>query len=221
MRKLALDIETIPNIDVEAFAEFVEVSAPSNYKDADKIANYIAEKRQTIVADLVKEASLSPLYGRVACVCTEDVGIGEKIAFYSQEEKEMLEILADYLSKDEFQLYSYYGKSFDVPFLDMRFRYNGIQTPFRESHLKKYDTYSHMDLCDMVKNYGSIKGTHLRYDLKTVSEFLGYQAKTDIDGSDVFLLWQAGKYDDIINYCHDDVDRTVYIARTLGYYKEV
>ena len=59
---LFFDIETEVNSDA---VEFIQVpSAPSNYKDQEKIAAYIAEKQ----AEALKTAALDPDYGKIIAI---------------------------------------------------------------------------------------------------------------------------------------------------------
>jgi len=217
MRTIVIDIETLPNVDVETYADLVEITAPANYKDADKISAYIAEKRLSAVADISKEAALSPLYGRVLCVGYDIIG-GDKEALIHTDEKKVLESLKSELESDKFRLITFNGRDFDIRYLDMRFRLNGIESPFREQHLKAFDDAFHTDLYMKLTSNGKVKGSYLRNDLKTVSNFLGYRSDTgDLDGSCVLPMFLDGKFDEIASYCLDDVARTRFIAERLGY----
>jgi hypothetical protein len=63
MHHLIVDLETAP---IEDAATYVEaVSAPSNYKDPEKIAAYVAEKQCEQVGKCAEESALRWLWGQV------------------------------------------------------------------------------------------------------------------------------------------------------------
>ena len=216
MKTVIVDIETLPAVDAEMLAGIIEIAPPSNYKDEAKIQSYIEEKRVTAVQDINKESALNPLYGRVLCICTDDGK--DKKEFIGDTEADALRDFDAYLSDEPFRLVTYNGRDFDIRYLDMRLRLNGLESPFKEQHLKAFDEAYHVDLYGKITNFGKVKGTYLKHDLKTVSGFLGFISNLEpMDGSDILRLFLNGEMDKIVTYCHEDVARTRLIAERLGY----
>ena len=219
MKTVIVDIETLPAVDAEMLAGIIEIAPPSNYKDEAKIQAYIEEKRLTAVQDINKESALNPLYGRVLCICTDDGK--EKKLFMCETEAETLRDFESYLNDEPFRLITYNGRDFDIRYLDMRFRLNGLESPFREQHIKAFDDAYHIDLYGKITSFGKVKGTYLKHDLKTVSDFLGFISNIEpMDGSGILRLFLNGELDKIAAYCHEDVARTRLIAEKLGYLRE-
>ena len=76
IRRLFFDLETKANPENLALAPEPQVSAPSNYKDPEKIARYIADAIETKKQELIDRAALDPDYGMIKSVgiCLEHPG---------------------------------------------------------------------------------------------------------------------------------------------------
>ena len=216
MNYLILDIETIPSIDVEAEAATCEISAPANYKDETKIAQYIEQKRSEVVDSIIKQASLSRVYGQIVCIGTILV-IDNKIHknVLSGSEHTILSTLSAIIEEYRPMFITYNGADFDIPFINFRSR-----LLFGEPIIPVENRYSgiHIDLYQEVAGYRPPAGV-LSHGLKAVSEALGFEKTDDLDGSWVYAMWQAGEIDEIEKYCLQDCERTYYIAKKLGYLK--
>lgn len=113
-------------------------------------------------------------------------------------------------------LVSFNGRGYDLPLLELAaFRY-GVQVPawFNveersfEQLRNRYNVLSHVDLCDLLTNFGAIR---LSGGLNLVANLIGKPGKTGIDGSKVQDMYEAGKVQEINDYCRCDVLDTYFV----------
>lgn len=113
-------------------------------------------------------------------------------------------------------LVSFNGRAFDIPLLELAaFRY-GISLPgWFQSSAKAYDQprnryniHSHLDLCELLTNFGSTRFTG---GLNLAANLLGKPGKMEIAGHMVQDLYQEGRLSEINDYCRCDVLDTYFI----------
>jgi 3'-5' exonuclease len=113
-------------------------------------------------------------------------------------------------------LVSFNGRGFDLPLLELSaFRY-GISVPgwFQASGKSfdqprsRYNTTAHIDLCELLTNFGSARMTG---GLNLVANLLGKPGKMDVQGDMVQDMFDAGRLIDINNYCRCDVLDTYFV----------
>ena len=128
----AVDIETVPSDKIEDIVNKMEFSAPSNYKDPDKIAAYIAERREAAKID----GGLSWMSGKIvsyAFVNVGDVANGIKprtISSCGVDEKQLLEkMMTDMTSNSMMNLIGKTSEVFDFPYIRGRCIANDISMP--------------------------------------------------------------------------------------------
>jgi predicted PolB exonuclease-like 3'-5' exonuclease len=102
------------------------------------------------------------------------------------------------------------GRTFDIPLMELAaFRY-GVSVPawFQENGKSwdqprnRYNTRAHLDLQDLLTNYGA---TRFNGGLNLVATLLSKPGKMDVQGDMVQSLYDAGKTDAINDYCQCDV----------------
>lgn len=98
--------------------------------------------------------------------------------------------------------------TFDLKFLYRRCVVNNLPTPFKFNFKGRHNTDY---FCTMQHwcEYGE------RIALDTLCKKLGIQQKGDIDGSQVWDYVKAGKYDEVADYCNDDVKRVIALHNRL------
>ena len=175
---LFFDIETEAN--PEALDFMPEPTAPGNYKDPEKIAAYIAEKK----AEQASSAALDADYGKIIAVSMQ-VGIDADPEVFLTGDP-LCETEADILRHfwNAFQIcqgrscgYNIIG--FDLPYLLRRSFDLGIQVPVFPV-LAKYRTEPTIDLMGILYNWGTAKG------LKWICKRYGIKNDLpDLDGSQV------------------------------------
>ncbi|MGL4593721.1 MAG: 3'-5' exonuclease [Thermoguttaceae bacterium] len=118
-------------------------------------------------------------------------------------------------------LVSFNGRGFDIPLLELSaFRY-GISIPAwfalkaksYEQPRNRYNMRSHIDLCDILTNYGASRMTG---GLNLAANILGKPGKIETQGNMVQDLFDAGELTRINDYCCCDVLDTYFVfLRTM------
>lgn len=176
----ALDIETAGNDKASEFiSKYEEISAPANYKDPEKIAQAIEEKKQA----LMDRAALRWLTGKVvsyAFVSVGDVAFGRKVRVLSKcgfDEAALLKSMMDDIESNNMALVgTKNGDTFDIPFI--KGRCLATNTPMHELFAS---SYSFLDI-DRMLAYSSHSNQIARLD--QYAFVLGLGAKSG-HGSDV------------------------------------
>jgi predicted PolB exonuclease-like 3'-5' exonuclease len=113
-------------------------------------------------------------------------------------------------------LVSFNGRNFDVPLLELAaFRY-GVSVPgwFHstakgyEQPRNRYNTEAHLDLQDLLTNFGVCRFTG---GLNLAANLLGKPGKLDVQGHMVQDLYAAGRLAEIVDYCRCDVLDTYFV----------
>ncbi len=107
-------------------------------------------------------------------------------------------------------LVSFNGRGFDLPLLELAaFRY-GLSLPgwfsasarAAEQPRNRYNVAAHTDLCELLTNFG---GTRFNGGLSLAANLLGKPGKMDVHGDMVQDLYDAGRLEEIHDYCRCDV----------------
>lgn len=107
-------------------------------------------------------------------------------------------------------LVSFNGRSFDLPVLELAaFRY-GISVPRwfnpagkpNEQPRNRYNLESHLDLHELFTNFGTTRFTG---GLNLVANLLGKPGKMEVQGHMIEDMHQAGRLQEINDYCRCDV----------------
>lgn len=118
-------------------------------------------------------------------------------------------------------LVSFNGRGFDIPLLELAaFRFGvslpgwmGSKGPNYQQPRYRYNPESHLDLCDVLTNYGA---TRFSGGLNLAASVLGKPGKMDVQGHMVQDLYDAGKLAEINDYCRCDVLDTYFVfLRTM------
>lgn len=242
-----LDIETIPSqephireyLRAKQSAALEEklalVSAPSHYKDADKIAAYVSDKRLELVEAAAgdidaewRKTGLDGAFGQVAVVSIA-VGDAEPVAIYETDwaapgaERRILDAtndtLADICKHHRGQLLVGHNiVGFDRKFLRQRGVIRGVRMhPLLTKEVKPWDTGVVFDT--MVAWSGDMRD---RVSMSKLCLVLGIADKgseldEDIDGAKVWDFVRDGKIDKVATYCNHDVIRTRAIYKRLNF----
>ena len=113
-------------------------------------------------------------------------------------------------------LVTYNGRGYDLPVLELSaFRY-GLAIPdwfnldarsFEQSR-NRYNLDSHIDLMDLVSNFGAARSDG---GLQLLANLIGKPSKTSLDGSMVQDYYEDGRLDEINDYCRCDVLDTYFV----------
>ncbi len=113
-------------------------------------------------------------------------------------------------------LVTYNGRGYDLPVLELAaFRY-GLSLPawfnvaargYQQSR-NRYNTDAHIDLMDLISNFGAARSTG---GLNLLANLIGKPGKTGIDGSKIQDMYDAGQVEAINDYCRCDVLDTYFV----------
>ena len=201
---LYIDIETIPG--PETGKDAIEVKAPSNYKDPDKIKAYQEANKD----EVYRKQSFDGGYGSICSFsfAFEDCEVVGNFAETRADESEMLktsiasisETLSIFGNPNPF-LCGHYISGFDLKFIMHRCIVLGITIPsWLRPHAKPWDA----GIRDTMTMWAGARDT---IGLDELCKILGIEGKGDMEGSQVYDYWLAGRHDEISAYCNDDVTK--------------
>lgn len=121
-----------------------------------------------------------------------------------------------WLSYDKPTLVSFNGRGFDLPLLELAAYRYGISSPAwfnvddraYDQRRNRYNLSSHFDLQDFLTNFGA---TRLNGGLNLVAHLIGKPGKMEVTGNQVQDLYNAGRINEINDYCRCDVLDTYFI----------
>jgi predicted PolB exonuclease-like 3'-5' exonuclease len=112
-------------------------------------------------------------------------------------------------------LVTFNGRGYDLPVLELAaYRYGfplpdwfNVDDRAYEQARNRYNTSAHLDLLDLFSNFGAsrIGGLNL------LANLIGKPGKTEMDGSKVQDLYDAGGAQEVNNYCRCDVLDTYFV----------
>ena len=130
------------------------------------------------------------------------------------DERELLEGFFQLIERRAPQLVSFNGRGFDVPVLKYRAMAHGLSCPrwFSQgdrwnNYDARYSTDYHLDLLELLSDYGA----SARCSMDEVAAAFDLPGKLETAGDDVRALFEAGRIEDIRNYCETDVCTTLLI----------
>ena len=211
---LVFDIETVP--DVAGIRKLREVDAA--VPDADVAAMAFQLRRQSAGHDFL------PLHLQrviaISCALSDHESfrvwsIGGDTAPGEDSEREIIQRFFDGIEKYTPQLVSWNGAGFDLPVLHYRGLIHGVRAPRywdtgdddRDFRYNNYISRYHMRHCDVMDLLALYQGRAVA-PLDEIAQLLGLPGKLGMDGSQVWDAFQAGRLDDIRNYCETDVVNT-------------
>ena len=113
-------------------------------------------------------------------------------------------------------LVSFNGRSFDIPLLELAaFRFGvsaggwfNMAGKSFEQPRGRYNVQAHLDLCELLTNFGSTRFTG---GLSLVANILGKPGKMEVQGDMVQDMYDAGRLAEINDYCRCDVLDTYFV----------
>ena len=201
------DLETVA---IDGAGQYLEpASAPANYKDAEKIAAYIADANQKALDKAALDLDLC----RIVALGFAFSDSPEKISVWTagNEEHERELLGAFWGSVGNRPLLGFNCLSFDVPVLMRRSLYLGVDAP--PLQLGKYKHPSVIDLMqhlsfDGLVNYRSLSFYCKRFGLDVPDD--GYT------GADIARLVAEANFAAVDSHCRADVSKTLALARRIG-----
>jgi hypothetical protein len=207
MMPFVVDVETVAIEDVDTYLE--PVSAPANYKDADKIAAYQAERR----AELAERAALDIDLARIIALGIKRPG--QETEVWTTERHHEAELLVRlwelWRTTSNPRLVTFNGLNYDVPLLLRRSLYLGVSHPYIQC-----DRFRHPEVIDLLSVL-SLDGKLKFHSLTFYLNRFGYDGlEPDISGKEVAAAYAAGDWPAIERHCRLDVDGTAWLALRTG-----
>lgn len=203
--RIVLDISTAPLADAEGYLDGV-VRAPANYKDAEKIAAYIAEKQAERLAMAGTDVDLARITGVGFTMGTED-GIEVKTVRDESAERAVLSDLAFILGSYRPVIVTFGGLNFDLPLLMRRARYLGVKFP--SINLDRFKSV-HLDLCELLCDRNPTRKRPLDFYVKRLG-WIDLDPKP-MSGADEARVHESGEWDRLEQSIRRDVAATYRLA---------
>lgn len=224
MRTIFLDIETAPSQRADIRDELAStIKPPGTLKKAESIAAWERDEKPAAIEDAYLKTGLDGTWGRIVCigwafddgetdsVCIEDLSEAEE----KRTLEEFFTIVHQAHSGSSGQrpvIVGHNHAQFDLPFLWKRSVVNNVKPPFWWPKSPKPWSDA---IFDTMTQWA---GDRDRISLDRLCRVLGIAGKGDgPTGADVWPMVQAGRFDDIAEYCREDVERTRAIYKRLTF----
>lgn len=238
MTALYLDIETIPtqrddvrdylsgSLRDDLLQAMEAVRAPANYKDADKIAEYCAEKKKALqdsfAQDLQKKIEATGLdgsFGHVFCIGWAFDGFDAQTVYGTSEHAVLNEFsrLATVRPSEQHSttVIGHNVSAFDLRFLTQRFIVNGIRPPMVIARAAAAKPWESEKVFDTMVQWAGV-GNRISLDKLCLALSIP-SPKGDLDGSKVWQYVQDGRHEEIALYCERDVEATRAVHRRMTF----
>lgn len=218
MKPFYFDIETIPS-QLPGIREELAASIepPGNISKTETIAAWHAEKKPALVEDAYLKTALDGGSGQV-CVIGWAVGDNKPFSYavsdlsHDAERKMLQDFFCVVTDAGPVQFVGHNVIGFDFPFLWKRAMVLGVKPPwiFPRNPKPWGETVADtMLLWDANQRSGG--------SMERICRLMGIPGKGDINGSKVWTYVQAGRIDEVSDYCCDDVERTRSMHRRMTF----
>ncbi|RDU67621.1 3'-5' exonuclease [Helicobacter didelphidarum] len=213
------DIESVP--DVELLREIYNYSG-SDFEVCKQAFNAQKEISGSEFLPLCFHKIVS-----LGSVAADDYGNFIKVGHFGrnasiqEREKIVLDEFSAFLNKHNPRLVSFNGRGFDMPLIGIRaLKYNTNLYGYYEvenqkfgktkweNYRQRYSERFHLDLYDVLGNYGVARSL----SLDILCKMSGIMGKYEVDGSQVFeLIFQKNDLERVDYYCQSDVLNTYWL----------
>ena len=214
VRYLVFDVESVADAELVAKLRYADESL----EPAEAVRRYRDELMQKYQSDFIPytfQIPVSVVVGKV----TADFQLTDMVVLDQPQFRPHVIAENFWRGWDKYRrptLVSFNGRGFDLPLLELAaFRYGlSVSGWFRDDgksfeHARyRYNTKSHIDLCELLTNFGS---TRLNGGLNLVANLLGKPGKMDVEGHMVQDMYDAGRLAEINDYCRCDVLDTYFV----------
>jgi len=214
IRYLIFDIESVADGDLVAKLRY----PTENLEGRDAIQRYRDELMEKYNSDFIPYTFQIPVSIVVAKVDSElrlqDLVAIDEPHFRPHKITELF-----WKGWDAYQqptLVTFNGRTFDIPLLELAaFRFGislpkwfKLQGPSYEQPRNRYNSSSHLDLHDVLTNFGA---SRFNGGLNLAANLLGKPGKIEVQGNMVQDLYNDGKLAEINDYCRCDVLDTYFV----------
>jgi 3'-5' exonuclease len=213
IRYLVFDIESVADAPLVAKLRYPQ----ETLTPAEAVARYRAELMAKYESDFIPYTFQLPISVAVGKV-TADFRLSDVVVL--DEPQFRPHVITEHFWRGweayhRPTLVSFNGRGFDLPLLELTaFRF-GLAIPgwFQggkgsEQPRNRFNSSSHIDLCELLTNYGS---TRFNGGLNLAANLLGKPGKMDVQGNMVQDMYDAGRLAEINDYCRCDVLDTYFV----------
>jgi DNA polymerase elongation subunit (family B) len=209
VHKAVIDIETVGRPLAEFDARFHE--SLLRWFDPGPDSPLPEAERK---AEAERRFSLWGATGRVIVIGLHNPDSGQSRILASEDEVELLTSFWELIRSFDLQI-TFNGKSFDFPFLKMRSAVLGVR-PTVHLDCRRYSRQPHYDLREVLSQFDSRRPGGLDF---YCSLFGIPSPKQGLSGDQVAAAFQAGRLQEIADYCRADVEATAALyARVKDYF---
>ena len=214
-----LDIETIPSQE-KWVRKYVakNTTPPGSIKKQESIDKWYKESHAGAVEAAMDKCSFDGATNHIICIglAVNDGGVDTLYMEDIKAEKENLAAFFATVSKLNFPTFVGHNiSSFDMKIIRQRSIVLGIRPPSNMPFdAKPWDP----NPFDTLVQWDSDRQKMISLD--KLAKALGIQGKSDIDGSMVYGMWKEGKFDEIAQYCADDVRMVRDVYKRMTFQKE-
>ena len=219
-------IETIPAQNPEVLAEIRKgITAPGQYKKPESIDEWMKANAD---AEAEKEWLRTSFDGALGQICCIGLAIddAEPVSFYEGGESEIIRLAIGFMADNVHDFIPHSSRmsdkdvcfighnivGFDLPFLKKRCIVNRIRPPsFIPFSAKPWDG----SIFDTMIQWDSSKDK--RISLNNLAHALGEGSKGGVSGADVWPMYKAGQFQEIADYCMNDVELTRNIHKRMTF----
>lgn len=162
-----------------------------------------------------KKDEFPPLYAHRPIVIgfalfDDDLKLQHLDAVASDDEAKLISDFTNWLAQMPATLVTFNGRGFDVPVLGLRAMRLGLSQLYNTAaHRKRYSEEHHLDLMEVLTEFGSLGRSG--YSLDALTRVIGLGGKNGVDGSMVAGMYAQGQIEKIRGYCICDVGRQSFL----------
>ena len=217
MSILTFDLETLQCTDEDVIESFRKsIKPPANYSKPDTIAKWHEENGAQALADMVAKTSFDGLYGSIACIAWQSDEGNVLSTLECHSEREAIEYFYSFVesfnNNDKFCGHNLAG--FDLPFLKHRSIILGIKPPKQLMNAMSAKPWDNC-IADTMLMWNPNREKYASMD--KLCKAFGIKGKEGFDGSMVNNEWVNGDRSKVIDYCKDDVRRTIEIYNRITF----
>jgi len=210
-RYLILDVATAPLSDAADYVSTEDLKAPTNYKDPEKIAQYLAQTKQDRLEKAALDLDLCRISGvGFMRVDTFDTVVQPEVGVTlarDVDEAELLRQLAPMVANSI--LVGFNSRVFDWRVLQRRAVYLGVKFP--KISVDRYRTLC-IDLFDKLSDNGAGTAHSLQF---YVRRFGWTDLQKPLSGAEESRVFETGAWDELEQALWHDVVGTYRLARAL------
>lgn len=211
---LIFDVEAVADGDLIARVKYPDESLGA----ADALARYRKTLMEEKGSDFIAHTYMLPISVAVAKVAADfrliDVVVLDEPEYRPRTITEHFWNGWRHYRRPAFVTFN--GRGYDIPLMEISaYRYGlslpdwfNVEARTYEQSRNRYNTTRHLDLMDLISNFGA---TRVQGGLNVLANIIGKPGKTGIDGSQVQDVYDSGGVQKINDYCICDVLDTYFV----------